>query len=204
MIRRPPRSTLFPYTTLFRSVVLSTGSVLAFIALAPPFMPLAEFGQRHVLHVRRPPVEDHGQVGHGVLYALGNCSLCAFGTKKEATSVPRVTRSAGSSCSTSALCSMGSVTRGSRVCSAVTFMCSSSTSDRPRSAPALGRRTSTRARSPPGRLSGTSSVISRASPDARAAALAAAWFWRSSWGLVVSMVCQRSGEEKRRSERAHV
>src|SRR2546427_250512 len=119
MIRRPPRSTLFPYTTLFRS----------------------EFGQRHVLHVRRPPVEDHGQVGHGVLYALGNCSLCAFGTKKEATSVPRVTRSAGSSCSTSALCSMGSVTRGSRVCSAVTFMCSSSTSDRPRSAPALGRRT---------------------------------------------------------------
>src|SRR5258707_10898353 len=74
MIRRPPRSTLFPYTTLFRSVVLSTGSVLAFIALARPFMPLAEFGQRHVLHVRRPPVEDHGQVGHGVLYALGNCS----------------------------------------------------------------------------------------------------------------------------------
>src|SRR5256885_9131220 len=70
-------------------VVLSTGSVLAFIALARPFMPLAEFGQRHVLHVRRPPVEDHGQVGHGVLYALGNCSLCAFGTKKEATSVDR-------------------------------------------------------------------------------------------------------------------
>src|SRR3712207_8110530 len=25
MIRRPPRSTLFPYTTLFRSVVVSTG-----------------------------------------------------------------------------------------------------------------------------------------------------------------------------------
>src|SRR2546422_3612345 len=25
MIRRPPRSTLFPYTTLFRSVVLRTG-----------------------------------------------------------------------------------------------------------------------------------------------------------------------------------
>src|SRR3989442_11882525 len=26
MIRRPPRSTLFPYTTLFRSLTLSTGS----------------------------------------------------------------------------------------------------------------------------------------------------------------------------------
>src|SRR5689334_24738339 len=25
MIRRPPRSTLFPYTTLFRSIVLETG-----------------------------------------------------------------------------------------------------------------------------------------------------------------------------------
>src|SRR3712207_9073527 len=29
MIRRPPRSTLFPYTTLFRSVVAVTGSYFA-------------------------------------------------------------------------------------------------------------------------------------------------------------------------------
>src|SRR5260370_28856495 len=29
MIRRPPRSTLFPYTTLFRSVVLLSGCLLA-------------------------------------------------------------------------------------------------------------------------------------------------------------------------------
>src|SRR2546430_6176517 len=29
MIRRPPRSTLFPYTTLFRSVVLLLGQLLA-------------------------------------------------------------------------------------------------------------------------------------------------------------------------------
>src|SRR2546428_4869153 len=29
MIRRPPRSTLFPYTTLFRSDALQVGSVLA-------------------------------------------------------------------------------------------------------------------------------------------------------------------------------
>ena len=32
MIRRPPRSTLFPYTTLFRSVVLSTASPYKFPA----------------------------------------------------------------------------------------------------------------------------------------------------------------------------
>src|SRR3712207_8932079 len=29
MIRRPPRSTLFPYTTLFRSLALGTGCALA-------------------------------------------------------------------------------------------------------------------------------------------------------------------------------
>src|SRR2546422_10813583 len=29
MIRRPPRSTLFPYTTLFRSLVTDTGAALA-------------------------------------------------------------------------------------------------------------------------------------------------------------------------------
>src|SRR5436309_14502450 len=29
MIRRPPRSTLFPYTTLFRSLVLAAGAGLA-------------------------------------------------------------------------------------------------------------------------------------------------------------------------------
>src|SRR3712207_7297250 len=34
MIRRPPRSTLFPYTTLFRSVVL--GSAVLLGALAAP------------------------------------------------------------------------------------------------------------------------------------------------------------------------
>src|SRR3989449_2390090 len=32
MIRRPPRSTLFPYTTLFRSVIVGTGP-LAFLGV---------------------------------------------------------------------------------------------------------------------------------------------------------------------------
>src|SRR3712207_8659300 len=31
MIRRPPRSTLFPYTTLFRSAVLGTGLTFAYV-----------------------------------------------------------------------------------------------------------------------------------------------------------------------------
>src|SRR5256885_7970751 len=34
MIRRPPRSTLFPYTTLFRSVQSGLGAQVALIALA--------------------------------------------------------------------------------------------------------------------------------------------------------------------------
>src|SRR3712207_7732416 len=35
MIRRPPRSTLFPYTTLFRSAVLGRGEVADLLALRP-------------------------------------------------------------------------------------------------------------------------------------------------------------------------
>src|SRR5258708_9169232 len=38
MIRRPPRSTLFPYTTLFRSV---SSSATAFSCSSKAFMPLA-------------------------------------------------------------------------------------------------------------------------------------------------------------------
>src|SRR5439155_11316182 len=34
MIRRPPRSTLFPYTTLFRSLVFGAGGTKATVALA--------------------------------------------------------------------------------------------------------------------------------------------------------------------------
>src|SRR3712207_7077036 len=50
MIRRPPRSTLFPYTTLFRSVIVQDDR----IAAAACFLPLTssaelskEFGTRH-------------------------------------------------------------------------------------------------------------------------------------------------------------
>src|SRR2546430_10696321 len=35
MIRRPPRSTLFPYTTLFRSVVSSAGAFTPFVYSVP-------------------------------------------------------------------------------------------------------------------------------------------------------------------------
>src|SRR5687767_15401044 len=35
MIRRPPRSTLFPYTTLFRSLVLLLAELLLLLLVAP-------------------------------------------------------------------------------------------------------------------------------------------------------------------------
>src|SRR2546430_5496850 len=51
MIRRPPRSTLFPYTTLFRSVyALSTAGSIAGV-LATSFFMIPRFGTRMTLQV---------------------------------------------------------------------------------------------------------------------------------------------------------
>src|SRR5882762_10759998 len=52
MIRRPPRSTLFPYTTLFRSAKHPKG-ILAFLARVTGFDALAAF--RHI----RERSEEH-------------------------------------------------------------------------------------------------------------------------------------------------
>src|SRR2546430_11281776 len=41
MIRRPPRSTLFPYTTLFRSIVLA-GGILTSMGMYAPWSPHME------------------------------------------------------------------------------------------------------------------------------------------------------------------
>src|SRR3712207_7715124 len=42
MIRRPPRSTLFPYTTLFRSILSLFAWILAIVALSWFHEPVAE------------------------------------------------------------------------------------------------------------------------------------------------------------------
>src|SRR5256885_3736436 len=54
MIRRPPRSTLFPYTTLFRSATAGA-------ALGPPVLPRAAARGRH----SRPRGAPGGRRHHG-------------------------------------------------------------------------------------------------------------------------------------------
>src|SRR2546428_12969402 len=56
MIRRPPRSTLFPYTTLFRSVVDASGSLIGMIThrellkyLIPDFLQRTKSGEFRAL-----------------------------------------------------------------------------------------------------------------------------------------------------------
>src|SRR5256886_15841339 len=46
MIRRPPRSTLFPYTTLFRSPTM--GGVILFLAVSVPFLILTDYEWRSI------------------------------------------------------------------------------------------------------------------------------------------------------------
>src|SRR3712207_7570387 len=68
MIRRPPRSTLFPYTTLFRSVVRSSplearGGALAHRPQLEQGEGLAALADAHLLEQRRASVtlDDQGR-----------------------------------------------------------------------------------------------------------------------------------------------
>src|SRR2546422_11483353 len=79
MIRRPPRSTLFPYTTLFRSVELRAFlRPLVERRLAEDVQPAFGFVLRHLagglvqaFHHRRIPVEAVGGDGDDVLAFTG-------------------------------------------------------------------------------------------------------------------------------------
>src|SRR2546422_8442793 len=62
MIRRPPRSTLFPYTTLFRSL-----SRIRALRLSPDADRRADDGMMVVVH---PPSVRHNVVALGADYAL--------------------------------------------------------------------------------------------------------------------------------------
>src|SRR2546425_13277795 len=84
MIRRPPRSTLFPYTTLFRSVFDPTGAGDAF---AGGFMGyLASTGDVSDASLRRA-------MGYGA--ALGSFAVEAFGVGGLAGGTPAHVRARG-------------------------------------------------------------------------------------------------------------
>src|SRR2546430_12522844 len=68
MIRRPPRSTLFPYTTLFRSAALGPAQFRGRLALALPFQ--AAQDERRPQLLRKPLhlfIEDGLQLAQGSL-----------------------------------------------------------------------------------------------------------------------------------------
>src|SRR3712207_7449535 len=63
MIRRPPRSTLFPYTTLFRSELareLDGGQVRRVLGVGPDVFEVVEVGHdRNVVGAREARSEEH-------------------------------------------------------------------------------------------------------------------------------------------------
>src|SRR3712207_8805325 len=63
MIRRPPRSTLFPYTTLFRSFALRSSIVLLTIGMIVwlALIPVIEAAEQTILQ-RSIPYERQGRV----------------------------------------------------------------------------------------------------------------------------------------------
>src|SRR2546427_893072 len=65
MIRRPPRSTLFPYTTLFRSGEGGTTPALASVANAIVDA-LAEFGVTHIDRKSTRLNSSHSQISYAV------------------------------------------------------------------------------------------------------------------------------------------
>src|SRR5256885_16269147 len=66
MIRRPPRSTLFPYTTLFRSQAFDEGSSFRF----------GKAIQRiHEVHVRTAAFEESGELFAQCLVVIWSCAF---------------------------------------------------------------------------------------------------------------------------------
>src|SRR2546427_7827471 len=85
MIRRPPRSTLFPYTTLFRSTFVDAG--------AGPGAPAAQRFpvQPHrppVVHVARPEALAQDRKSTRLNSSHSQISYAVFCLKKKTTSTP--------------------------------------------------------------------------------------------------------------------
>src|SRR5260221_11059617 len=96
MIRRPPRSTLFPYTTLFRSGVgvdTMTQSGIANLAKGGIVTPVITPTLDNRYQVNLPAAHTNGSIGIGALArnTIVDLELAAAqnGTKSETSSAPR-------------------------------------------------------------------------------------------------------------------
>src|SRR2546430_7327677 len=79
MIRRPPRSTLFPYTTLFRSSVQTT--LLAIFGHIQHAVPFQIVYQRQVLDRKSTRLNSsHSQISYAVFCLKKKKSICHTNT----------------------------------------------------------------------------------------------------------------------------
>src|SRR5258708_27341134 len=79
MIRRPPRSTLFPYTTLFRSLRYTRNRVMIRPILVSPISPVPHYGNR-------PKLVSLESYDHGESNAVGCKDFGRFPRSEEHTS----------------------------------------------------------------------------------------------------------------------
>src|SRR5258707_11299884 len=75
MIRRPPRSTLFPYTTLFRSILV--------IRQQSPSVPLERHGREHALSAHASPEGAGDRKSTRLNSSHANISYAVFCLKKK-------------------------------------------------------------------------------------------------------------------------
>src|SRR3712207_8341005 len=80
MIRRPPRSTLFPYTTLFRSSQVGSDDVLDAYAAAWTALRIAENAARRI--PARPPIDVKDRKSTRLNSSHANISYAVFCLKK--------------------------------------------------------------------------------------------------------------------------
>src|SRR2546427_4021194 len=83
MIRRPPRSTLFPYTTLFRSTLLALSRAAWQGTLVAVFQPAEETAQGAQAMIDRKSTRlnsSHSQISYAV-FCLKKKNVRAFGPR---------------------------------------------------------------------------------------------------------------------------
>src|SRR2546421_4220058 len=94
MIRRPPRSTLFPYTTLFRSIGLCYPDVSDWAKLLPP-VGVAPVNVAHALVHSGQPVDFRDRKSTRLNSSHDQISYAVFFLKKKNRTRPAITAAEG-------------------------------------------------------------------------------------------------------------